>query len=72
MITNDAVRTFLTGHRKLAENTAEYLLEEKTVLVRPDVTEGFGTDVTRLRDDVERFAKRLANLEKKLAQRGAA
>ena len=62
----------LQGHRKLAENTAEYLLEENPVLVRPDVTEGFGADVTRLRDDVERFAKRLANLEKKLAQRGAA
>jgi ubiquinone biosynthesis accessory factor UbiJ len=57
---------FLAGHRKLAENTAEYLLEENPVLVRPDVTEGFGADVTRLRDDVERFAKRLANLEKKL------
>jgi ubiquinone biosynthesis protein UbiJ len=63
---------FLQGNRKLAENTAEYLLEENPVLVRPDVTEGFGADVTRLRDDVERLAKRLANLEKKLAQRGAA
>lgn len=63
---------FLAGNRKLAENTAEYLLEENPVLVRPGVTEGFGADVTRLRDDVERFAKRLANLEKKLAQRGAA
>lgn len=63
---------FLTGNRKLAENTAEYLLEENPVLVRPEVTEDFGADVTRLRDDVERFAKRLANLEKKLAQRGGA
>lgn len=58
---------FLQTNRKLAENTAEYLLEENPVLVRPDVTESFGADVTRLRDDVERFAKRLANLEKKLA-----
>jgi ubiquinone biosynthesis protein UbiJ len=61
----------LGGQRKLAENAAEYLLEENPVLVRPQVTEGFGGDVTRLRDDVERFAKRLANLEKKLAQRHA-
>lgn len=60
--------TLLATHRKLAENAAEYLLEENPVLVRPDVTEGFGADVTRLRDDVERFAKRLANLEKKIAQ----
>jgi ubiquinone biosynthesis accessory factor UbiJ len=56
---------FLQGNRKLAENTAEYLLEENPVLVRPEVTDDFGADVTRLRDDVERFAKRLANLEKK-------
>lgn len=59
---------FLQGNRKLAENTAEYLLEEKPVLVRPEVTDDFGADVTRLRDDVERFAKRLANLEKKFGQ----
>ncbi len=63
---------FVGGNRKLAENTAEYLLEENPVLVRPETADGFGADVTRLRDDVERFAKRLANLEKKLAQRGGA
>ena len=57
-----------SGQRKLAENAAEYFLEENPLLVRPAVTEQFGAEVRRLRDDTERFAKRLANLEKKLAQ----
>ena len=61
----DALRT---GQRKLAENAAEYFLEENPLLVRPAAAEQFGADVRRLRDDAERFAKRLANLEKKLAQ----
>ena len=56
-----------TSQRKLAENAAEYFLEENPLLVRPAVTEEFGAEVRRLRDDAERFAKRLANLEKKLA-----
>lgn len=64
-----ALGALLTGQRKLAENAAEYFLEENPVLVRPVVTGEFGAGVTRLRDDAERFAKRLANLEKKLAQR---
>lgn len=63
---------FVTGQRKLAENAAEYFLEENPVLVRPSVTDGFGAEVRRLRDDAERFAKRLANLEKKLALSPAA
>jgi ubiquinone biosynthesis protein UbiJ len=63
-----AFEALKTGQRKLAENAAEYFLEEKPLLVRPAVTEAFGADVRRLRDDTERFAKRLANLEKKLAQ----
>ncbi|CAN7684095.1 SCP2 sterol-binding domain-containing protein [Pseudoduganella sp. LjRoot289] len=64
--------TIKTGQRKLAENAAEYFLEENPLLVRPAVTEEFGAEVRRLRDDAERFAKRLANLEKKLAQHAAA
>lgn len=64
-----AFEALKTGQRKLAENAAEYFLEENPLLVRPAVTEQFGADVRRLRDDAERFAKRLANLEKKLAQR---
>lgn len=55
-----------TGHQKLAENVAEFLLEEKQVLVRPQAVEQFSADVVRLRDDVERAAKRLAKLEQKL------
>ena len=55
-----------TGHQKLAENVAEFLLDEKQVLVRPQAVEEFSADVVRLRDDVERAAKRLAKLEQKL------
>ena len=61
-----AVASVVQGHRKFSENVAEYFLEENPLLVRPDVTAGFGADVTRLRDDVERFAKRLDKLEKNL------
>ena len=61
----DALRN---GHRKLAENVAEFLLDEKPVLIRPQTVEAFSADVVRLRDDVERAAKRLARLEQKLAQ----
>lgn len=62
--------------RRLAENVAEFLLEEKRVLVRPNHVDGFAGEVSRLRDDVERSAKRIAKLEQqldqKLAQRNAA
>lgn len=56
------------GHQKLAENVAEFLLDEKQVLVRPQTVGAWSADVTRLRDDVERAAKRLAKLEQKLSQ----
>ena len=58
-------------HRKLSENLAEYFLEEQPVLVRPAMLEELSADVNRLRDDVERAAKRLAKLEQKLAPRSA-
>jgi ubiquinone biosynthesis protein UbiJ len=58
-----------TGHRKLAENVAEFLLDEKPVLIRPQAVEEFSADVVRLRDDVERAAKRLARLEQKMVQK---
>ena len=54
--------------RRLAENLAEFLAEERPVLVRPAQREQFAADVVRLRDDVERAAKRIARLEQKLAQ----
>ena len=55
-----------TTHRKFNENLAEFLAEEKPVLVRPALLEDMGGDITRLRDDVERAAKRLARLEDQL------
>jgi ubiquinone biosynthesis protein UbiJ len=58
--------------RRLAENVAEFLLEERRVLVRPTSVEGFTDDVSRLRDDVERAAKRIAKLEQSLARHAAA
>ncbi|ELX12254.1 sterol-binding domain-containing protein [Janthinobacterium sp. HH01] len=64
-----AFQTIKTGHQKLAENVAEFLLDEKPVLIRPQVVEAFSADVVRLRDDVERAAKRLTRLEQKLAQK---
>ena len=64
----DAARS---THRKLTENLAEFFLEEQPVLVRPAMLEELSDDVTRLRDDVERAAKRLARLEQKLAPRSA-
>lgn len=60
----DAVKT---GHRKLTENVAEFLADEQPVLLRPAAVDAWSADVSRLRDDVERAAKRLARLEQKLA-----
>ncbi|MEJ7806507.1 MAG: SCP2 sterol-binding domain-containing protein [Telluria sp.] len=57
--------------QKLAENVAEFFLEEKPLLIRPAMVAEYGDDVSRLRDDVERTAKRIARLESKLAPRGA-
>ena len=39
------------------------LADEQPLLVRPALLEQMGADITRLRDDVERSAKRLARLE---------
>lgn len=58
--------------RRLAENLAEFLAEERPVLVRPAQREAFAADVVRLRDDVERSAKRIARLEQALARRDGA
>jgi ubiquinone biosynthesis protein UbiJ len=66
-----AVTGAATAGRRLAENVAEFLLEERRVLVRPATVDDFADDVGRLRDDVERTAKRIAKLEQKLAARSA-
>ncbi len=63
-----AVEGAANAGRRLAENVAEFLLEERHVLVRPTSVESFADDVSRVRDDVERAAKRIAKLEQKLAQ----
>jgi ubiquinone biosynthesis protein UbiJ len=63
---------FRTTGRRLAENLAEFLVEERAVLARPSQVEAFGADVVRLRDDVERAAKRVARLEQLFAQTQAA
>lgn len=64
-----AVSGAAAAGRRLAENVAEFLLEERRVLVRPTAVHTFADDVGRLRDDVERTAKRIAKLEQKLEQR---
>jgi ubiquinone biosynthesis protein UbiJ len=57
------VETAKTTQRKLAENLAEYFLEEKPMLVRPQAVSDFASEVAKLRDDVERLAKRIEKLE---------
>ena len=66
-----AVQNARATGRRLAENVAEFLVEERPVLVRPNDVEAFGDGVVRLRDDVERAAKRIAKLEQLLAQKTA-
>ncbi|WP_242489835.1 ubiquinone biosynthesis accessory factor UbiJ [Noviherbaspirillum cavernae] len=58
-----AIDTARSTQQKLAENLAEYFLEEKPMLVRPQAVSDLGGDVARLRDDVERLAKRIEKLE---------
>ena len=62
----------VNGGRRMFENVAEFLVEEQPVLLRPAQTQGFAADVVRLRDDVERAAKRIARLEQRLAQSAVA
>ena len=49
--------------QKLAENVAEYLLEENPMLMRTQAVADFCADVTKLRDDSERLAKRIEKLK---------
>ena len=56
--------TMKAGARKLVENIAEYLLEENPTLLYRIGGEAFASDVSVLRDDVERLGKRIALLEK--------
>ena len=54
--------TLRSTRQKFMENVAEYFLEEKPMLLRPQAVTGYTADVTRLRDDVERLAKRIERL----------
>lgn len=58
-----ALETARSTQRKLAENMAEYFLEENPMLVRPHAVSDFADEVARLRDDVERIGKRIEKLE---------
>ena len=59
-----AVDTIQSTQRKLAENLAEYFLEENPMLMRPQDVTDFTRDVVRLRDDAERLAKRIDKLKR--------
>lgn len=50
-------------HRSITENVAEYFLEENPMLIRPQAVADFTDDVTKLRDDVARLAKRIEKLK---------
>lgn len=50
------------AQRSLTANVAEYFLDEQPMLVRPSAVEDFTSDVVRLRDDVERLAKRIGRI----------
>jgi len=58
------VSALQTTHKKLAENLAEYFLEEQPLLVRPHEVSDFTSDVTKLRDDLERLVKRIERIER--------
>ncbi len=57
-----AMETARATQQKLAENVAEYLLDENPMLVRPQAVADYSDAVARLRDDVERLAKRIEKL----------
>jgi ubiquinone biosynthesis protein UbiJ len=50
--------------QNLAENMAEYWLEENPTLLYRQAGEDFAADVARLRDDVERLSKRVEQIER--------
>ncbi|MEN9868429.1 MAG: hypothetical protein RL748_4019 [Pseudomonadota bacterium] len=57
-----------SGQQKLAENLAEYFLEENPMLIRQAMVDQFGSDVGKIRDDVERLTKRIDKLAQKIQQ----
>jgi len=69
----NAARQFLgtakSTSQKLAENMAEYWLEENPTLLYRNAGEEFTTEVVRLRDDVERLSKRIDIIERRIRSR---
>lgn len=51
------------ARNSMMENVAEYLLEESPTLVRQQDAQDFSAEVSALRDDVERLAKRIERLQ---------
>ncbi len=66
-----AFNSVRANQQKLAENVAEFFLEEQPLLIRPAMLEDYASEVNRLRDDVERIAKRIARLDQKTAASAA-
>jgi ubiquinone biosynthesis protein UbiJ len=60
-----AVAAVQATHKSLTENIAEYLLEERPMLVRSAAVSDMGGEVGKLRDDLERLVKRIEKLEGK-------
>lgn len=58
-----AVDGIKSAQRKIAENAAEYFLEENPMLTRPRAVSDFADEVSKLRDDVERLSKRIDKLK---------
>jgi len=70
--TRSALAFGLDTGRRLAENVAEYLLEEQPVLMRPGAIADWSADVVELRNDAERLLKRIEKIETKLSAGAAA
>lgn len=58
-----ALETAKSTQQKFAENLTEYFLDEQPLLVRPQAVADFSAEVVKLRDDVERLAKRIEKLK---------
>lgn len=59
-----SLATMQSTGKKLAENMAEYLLEENPLLLHRQAANDFAAAVATLRDDTERLTKRIQLLER--------
>jgi len=71
-LTRQFLGTAKNNAQKLAENMAEYWLEENPTLLHRHAGEDFAADVARLRDDVERLSKRVDQIERVARTRAGA